>query len=218
MYAGASGDFNPMHTDEVRRRRPGCRACSATACSPRGSSARRSPTTSVSATCGNYKIRFTKQTWPGETLTTNVTVAKKYDEGTRAPSRSRVRGHRTRTARPSSPASRRRAPGPRLIAAERLVPACGSTCPRPTSRPSRSGTPPSESRLLIKHCNACGEYHFYPRPFCPTCWSDDVEWVEASGRRDALHVVGRAPQRPAAVPRAGARTSPRSSTSPRVRA
>jgi hypothetical protein len=39
-----------------------------------------------------------------------------------------------------------------------------------------------EQRLLIKHCNACGAYHFYPRPFCPTCWSDDVEWVEASGR------------------------------------
>ena len=39
-----------------------------------------------------------------------------------------------------------------------------------------------EGRLLIKHCNACGEYHFYPRPFCPKCWSDDVEWFEASGK------------------------------------
>ena len=39
-----------------------------------------------------------------------------------------------------------------------------------------------DERLLIKRCNACGGYHFYPRPFCPTCWSDDVEWVEASGR------------------------------------
>ena len=39
-----------------------------------------------------------------------------------------------------------------------------------------------EERLLIKHCNACGKYHFYPRPFCPYCWSDDVEWFEASGR------------------------------------
>jgi acyl dehydratase len=27
-----------------------------------------------------YKVRFTKQTWPGETLTTKVTVQKKYDE------------------------------------------------------------------------------------------------------------------------------------------
>jgi uncharacterized OB-fold protein len=39
-----------------------------------------------------------------------------------------------------------------------------------------------EERLLIKRCNACGEFHFYPRPFCPVCWSDDVEWFEASGR------------------------------------
>jgi acyl dehydratase len=27
-----------------------------------------------------YKVRFTKQTWPGETLTTKVTVQKKYEE------------------------------------------------------------------------------------------------------------------------------------------
>jgi uncharacterized OB-fold protein len=39
-----------------------------------------------------------------------------------------------------------------------------------------------EGRLLVKHCNACGRNHYYPRPFCPTCWSDDVEWLEASGR------------------------------------
>jgi uncharacterized OB-fold protein len=39
-----------------------------------------------------------------------------------------------------------------------------------------------EGRLLIEHCNACGENHYYPRPFCPRCWSDDVEWLEASGR------------------------------------
>jgi hypothetical protein len=39
-----------------------------------------------------------------------------------------------------------------------------------------------DGRFLIKHCNACGDDHFYPRPFCPTCWSDDVAWKEASGR------------------------------------
>ena len=39
-----------------------------------------------------------------------------------------------------------------------------------------------DGRFLLKHCNACGADHFYPRPFCPTCWSDDVEWREASGR------------------------------------
>ena len=39
-----------------------------------------------------------------------------------------------------------------------------------------------DRRLLIKRCNACDRAHFYPRPFCPHCWSDDVEWEQASGR------------------------------------
>jgi uncharacterized OB-fold protein len=39
-----------------------------------------------------------------------------------------------------------------------------------------------DGTLLVKHCAACDRYHFYPRPFCPHCWSQDVEWVEASGR------------------------------------
>jgi len=36
--------------------------------------------------------------------------------------------------------------------------------------------------FLLRHCNACGHDHYYPRPFCPACWSDDVSWKEASGR------------------------------------
>ncbi|MEO6469576.1 MAG: Zn-ribbon domain-containing OB-fold protein [Acidimicrobiia bacterium] len=39
-----------------------------------------------------------------------------------------------------------------------------------------------EGRLLIKRCRACTRTHFYPRPFCPHCWSQDVEWMDASGR------------------------------------
>jgi uncharacterized protein len=39
-----------------------------------------------------------------------------------------------------------------------------------------------EGRFLIRHCNACGADHYYPRPFCPTCWSDGVAWKQASGR------------------------------------
>jgi uncharacterized OB-fold protein len=38
-----------------------------------------------------------------------------------------------------------------------------------------------EGRFLLKHCNACGDDYFYPRPFCPKCWSSDVEWKQASG-------------------------------------
>jgi uncharacterized OB-fold protein len=36
--------------------------------------------------------------------------------------------------------------------------------------------------FLLKHCNACSRDHYYPRPFCPFCWSDDVAWKQAAGR------------------------------------
>ncbi|HET6950204.1 MAG TPA: Zn-ribbon domain-containing OB-fold protein [Acidimicrobiales bacterium] len=38
-----------------------------------------------------------------------------------------------------------------------------------------------DGRFLIARCRACGKAHHYPRPFCPTCWSDDLAWEEASG-------------------------------------
>ncbi|HEX7891816.1 MAG TPA: Zn-ribbon domain-containing OB-fold protein [Ramlibacter sp.] len=37
-------------------------------------------------------------------------------------------------------------------------------------------------RLVVPQCNACGSSHWYPRPFCPHCFADAVEWKEASGR------------------------------------
>jgi hypothetical protein len=39
----------------------------------------------------------------------------------------------------------------------------------------------AQGKLLVKKCNDCGEYHHYPRPFCPFCFSEKVEWVEAKG-------------------------------------
>jgi uncharacterized OB-fold protein len=39
-----------------------------------------------------------------------------------------------------------------------------------------------DHKLLLRHCRACDHVHYYPRNFCPSCWSDDVDWVEASGR------------------------------------
>jgi uncharacterized OB-fold protein len=38
-----------------------------------------------------------------------------------------------------------------------------------------------QGRLLIAECGACRRVHHYPRPFCPHCWSDDVQPVQASG-------------------------------------
>jgi uncharacterized protein len=40
----------------------------------------------------------------------------------------------------------------------------------------------ADGRLLLRRCAACGNAHFYPRSFCPECWSEDVSWEEASGR------------------------------------
>ena len=40
----------------------------------------------------------------------------------------------------------------------------------------------SDGKLLYKKCTACGEPHFYPRTHCPFCFSDQTEWVEASGQ------------------------------------
>lgn len=38
-----------------------------------------------------------------------------------------------------------------------------------------------EERLVIQRCRACGEYQFYPRPFCLGCDSPEVEWIQACG-------------------------------------
>ncbi len=36
--------------------------------------------------------------------------------------------------------------------------------------------------LLVRKCGCCGQHHFYPRDFCPSCFSFDVGWTRASGR------------------------------------
>ena len=48
------------------------------------------------------------------------------------------------------------------------------------SAPFWAGT--KQHKLLIRHCNACGRSHFYPRHSCPHCWSDNCEWRPSSGR------------------------------------
>ena len=35
---------------------------------------------------------------------------------------------------------------------------------------------------MIQRCRDCQRAYFYPRPFCPRCFSFDVEWFEASGK------------------------------------
>jgi fatty-acyl-CoA synthase len=50
-------------------------------------------------------------------------------------------------------------------------------------------------RLRVPCCQDCGEFHFYPRSFCPKCGSERIEWREASGAGTVYSytIVQRAP-------------------------
>lgn len=39
-----------------------------------------------------------------------------------------------------------------------------------------------EGKLMFSRCADCGKPHYYPRPFCPHCWSEAVSLEQASGR------------------------------------
>jgi len=39
-----------------------------------------------------------------------------------------------------------------------------------------------EGKLLIQFCNDCNSKIFYPRKFCPECWSANLSWMEGSGK------------------------------------
>jgi uncharacterized OB-fold protein len=41
-------------------------------------------------------------------------------------------------------------------------------------------------RLMLQHCKECGLTFFYPRPMCPGCWSEGIEWTEASGKGEVV--------------------------------
>ena len=81
MYAGASGDFNPMHTDEVAAQAAGLPSVFGHGMFTAGLLGKAITDYVGVGNLRNYKIRFTKQTWPGEVLTTHVTVLRTYEEG-----------------------------------------------------------------------------------------------------------------------------------------
>jgi uncharacterized protein len=43
-----------------------------------------------------------------------------------------------------------------------------------------------ESRLSLPKCEACGDVFFPPKHICPTCRSDKIAWVPASGEGEIL--------------------------------
>jgi acyl dehydratase len=81
MYAGASGDFNPMHTDEVQAQAAGLPSVFGHGMFTAGLLAKALTDYVGVGNLRAYKVRFTKQTWPDEVLTTHITVERTYDEG-----------------------------------------------------------------------------------------------------------------------------------------
>jgi len=67
--------------------------------------------------------------------------------------------------------------------------------PKPTNDSREFWSNAAEERLLLRACRSCGKAMFYPRPLCPACGSDALEWREASGRGvvHACTIVYRAP-------------------------
>jgi len=39
-----------------------------------------------------------------------------------------------------------------------------------------------QGKLLLRYCDQCQRYQFYPRLYCMQCGSNVLRWVEASGR------------------------------------
>lgn len=37
-------------------------------------------------------------------------------------------------------------------------------------------------QLMLGKCGSCGKVHYYPRPMCPHCWSEEVSLTAASGK------------------------------------
>ncbi|HEY2814706.1 MAG TPA: MaoC family dehydratase [Acidimicrobiales bacterium] len=82
MYAGASGDFNPMHHDEVKAKEAGLPSVFGHGMFSMGLLGRAVNDWVGVGNLRNFRVRFTKQTWPGEQLTSKIVVtAKRKDDG-----------------------------------------------------------------------------------------------------------------------------------------
>jgi acyl dehydratase len=82
MYAGASGDYNPLHTDDVYTREvAGYPGVFAHGMLTMGMTGRVLTDWVGDGRLTKYGVRFSKQVWPGDTLTATVTVTAIREEG-----------------------------------------------------------------------------------------------------------------------------------------
>ena len=76
-YAGASGDLNPIHHDDDIAKASGLPSVFGHGMFSMGLLARCVTDWSGVGSLRTFKVRFTKQTWPGEELVSSVTVTGK---------------------------------------------------------------------------------------------------------------------------------------------
>ena len=82
QYAGASGDFNPMHHDEIKAQAAGLPSVFGHGMFSAGLLGKAVTDYVGLPNLRRFKLRFTKQTWPGDVLTARVTVKdKRKDDG-----------------------------------------------------------------------------------------------------------------------------------------
>jgi acyl dehydratase len=81
MYAGASGDFHPVHTDERFARATGLPGVFAHGMLTMGMTGRALTDFVGDGRLRSYRARFVAQVWPGDTLTARITVAAIREEG-----------------------------------------------------------------------------------------------------------------------------------------
>ena len=76
QYAGASGDYNPLHTDEVfATQAAGYPTVFAHGMLTMGLTGKMLTNWVGDGRLTNYGVRFVSQVWPGDTLTSRATVA-----------------------------------------------------------------------------------------------------------------------------------------------
>jgi acyl dehydratase len=80
QYAGASGDFNPMHHDEIKAQAAGLPSVFGHGMFSAGFLATALTNYVGVGNLKRYKVRFAKQTWPGEVFRTQIKVTGKRKE------------------------------------------------------------------------------------------------------------------------------------------
>ncbi len=80
-YAGASGDFNPIHHDELYAIRAGNDRVFAMGMMSAGFLSNMITDWVGDGNLRKYRVRFGRQVWPGDTITCKGRITRKYTEG-----------------------------------------------------------------------------------------------------------------------------------------